>query len=317
MKKILVTGGAGFIGSNLCELLLNKGNRVICLDNFYTGRRENISKLMYNNNFEVVEWDIRNPIDINVDEIYNAACPASPPAYQKSPTYTMKTSIIGIINMLELSKKYGAKLLQFSTSEVYGQPLEHPQTEEYFGNVNPNGIRACYDEGKRASEALCFDYNREFGCKNRIIRIFNTYGPNMDPCDGRVVSNFIIQALKNEPITIYGDGSQTRSFCYVDDLLDGILKVMEYNADIHTPINLGNPQEFTVKELAEIVLEKTKSKSSIVFMDLPKDDPIMRKPNISKANNILDWKPTITLNDGLDKTIKYFKEQICKGECIK
>jgi len=313
MKKILVTGGAGFIGSNLCEYLLRDNNEVICLDNFYTGRRKNVEKLTKNNKFKIIEWDIRNPIDLEVDEIYNAACPASPPAYQKSPTYTMKTNVLGTINMLELAKKYDAKLVQFSTSEVYGQPLEHPQSEEYFGNVNPNGIRACYDEGKRASEALCYDYNREFGCKSRIIRIFNTYGPNMDPNDGRVVSNFIIQALKNEPITIYGDGTQTRSFCFVDDLVRGIVKMMDSEKVISTPINLGNPQEFTVKELAEMILKKIDSKSTIHYMNLPQDDPLKRRPNINKAKKELEWEPTITLNEGLDKTIEYFMQEI--GNC--
>ena len=310
MNRILVTGGAGFVGSNLCERLVqDKNNYVICLDNLFTGRISNIEKLMNLSNFEFVEHDVINPIDIECNQIYNAACPASPPAYQKSPTNTTKTCVLGIINMLELAKKYNATLLQFSTSEVYGEPEVHPQMETYRGNVNPIGIRSCYDEGKRCAEALCFDYNREFGTKIKVIRIFNTYGPNMDPNDGRVVSNFIMQALRGEDLTIYGDGTQTRSFQYIDDLVEGIYRVMnDSRSDFFGPVNLGNPGEFTMLELAEKVLKKTGSKSKIIYKELPGDDPTRRKADITVAEKELNgWKPVIQLDEGLDKTIEYFK----------
>ena len=306
MKKILVTGGAGFIGSNLCHYLIEKGNYVFCVDNLFTGRIENISDLLDNPNFKFIEWDIQNFIDLEVDEIYNAACPASPPAYQKSPTNTTKTCIFGALNVLELAKKYSAKVMQFSTSEVYGEPLVHPQVETYRGNVNPIGIRSCY-EGKRCAESLFFDYNREFGVKIKVIRIFNTYGKNMDPNDGRVVSNFICQAINNYDISVYGDGSQTRSFCYVDDLVRGIVMVMENTDDSFLgPINLGNPGEFTMLELAEKIIDKTNSCSRIVFKPLPSDDPTQRKPNISKAREVIGWEPLINLDEGLEKSIDYF-----------
>lgn len=308
MKRILVTGGAGFLGANLCEKLLNMGNYVIALDNLFTGRMENLKTCMQNKNFEFIKHDITNTIDIPVDEIYNAACPASPPHYQKSPTNTTKTCVIGILNMLELAKKYNAKLLQFSTSEVYGEPLVHPQVENYRGNVNPIGIRSCYDEGKRCAESLCFDYNREFNTKIKVIRIFNTYGPKMDPEDGRVVSNFIIQALKGTDITIYGEGGQTRSFCYVDDLIEGIIRMMNTSDNFLGPVNLGNPGEFTILELAKIIIEKTDSISKLEYLPLPKDDPTQRKPVIDLAKKELDWSPKITLDIGLNYTIKYFKD---------
>ena len=310
MNRILVTGGAGFVGSNLCERLVqDKNNFVICLDNLFTGRISNIEKLINLPNFEFIKHDVINPIDIKCNQIYNAACPASPPAYQKSPTSTTKTCILGIINMLELAKKYDATLLQFSTSEVYGEPEVHPQVETYRGNVNPIGIRSCYDEGKRCAEALCFDYNREFGTKIKVIRIFNTYGPNMDPNDGRVVSNFIMQALQGEDLTIYGDGSQTRSFQYIDDLIEGIYRVMnDSRSDFLGPVNLGNPGEFTMFELAEKVLKKTGSKSKVVHKELPGDDPTRRRADITVAGRELNgWKPVVQLDEGLDKTIEYFK----------
>ncbi len=312
MKRILVTGGAGFVGSNLCKRLLeDEDNYVICVDNFYTGRKVNIEGLIENNRFEFIEHDIIEPLNIQVDEIYNLACPASPPHYQKSPTYTTKTCVIGVLNMLELAKNNNAKIMQFSTSEVYGDPEVHPQVEGYRGNVNPIGIRSCYDEGKRVGETLCFDYNREFGTRIKVIRIFNTYGPNMDPLDGRVVSNMIIQALKGEDITIYGDGSQTRSFCYVDDLVEGIIRMMESREDFLGPVNLGNPGEFTIKELSDIVLEMIDTNSKVVNMPLPSDDPTQRKPDISLADRELDgWKPNIPLREGLVKTIEYFKNYV-------
>lgn len=308
MKRILVTGGAGFLGSNLCQRLVqDKNNYVIALDNLFTGHLSNIESLLALPNFEFIKWDVVDPIDIPVDEIYNAACPASPPAYQMSPTSTTKTCIIGIINMLELAKRYSATLLQFSTSEVYGDALVHPQAESYWGNVNPDGIRSCYDEGKRCAETLCFDYNREFGTKIKVIRIFNTYGPNMDPKDGRVVSNFILQALANEDITIYGNGTQTRSFCYVDDLIDGIVAMMSSNADFLGPVNLGNPGEFTMLELAQKVITMTGSQSSLTFCPLPGDDPKQRRPDIRLAMEKLGWEPAIPLDKGLEKTISYYK----------
>lgn len=309
MKRILVTGGAGFLGSNLCEkLVVDTNNHVIVLDNLFTGKLANIEHLLKYSNFEFIEWDIQNPIDIEVDQIYNAACPASPAAYQISPTWTTKTCVLGIINMLELAKKNDATLLQFSTSEVYGEPLVHPQVEVYRGNVNPIGIRSCYDEGKRCAESLCFDYHREFGTKIKVIRIFNTYGPNMDPKDGRVVSNFILQALSNEDITIYGDGSQTRSFCFVDDLITGIMLMMNSDNKVTGPVNLGNPGEFTISELAELVIKMTGAHSKIVYCPLPGDDPTQRKPDISYAKRVLNWEPMVPLKQGLEKTIAYYKD---------
>jgi len=313
MKKILVTGGAGFVGSNLCHYLIERGNFVYCLDNLFTGRESNISDLEQNPNFKFIKWDVQEPIDLEVDEIYNAACPASPPAYQKSPTNTTKTCIFGALNMLELAKKNNAKILQFSTSEVYGEPQVHPQVETYRGNVNPIGIRSCYDEGKRCAESLFFDYNREFGVKIKVIRIFNTYGKNMDPNDGRVVSNFICQALNGQDITIYGTGKQTRSFCYVSDLVKAIVKVMEDTPDdFHGPINLGNPGEFTMLELAQKILDRVDTKSKIVFKPLPGDDPTQRRPDITLAKKMLNWEPVVSLDEGLDLSIKYFEK--VKGE---
>lgn len=307
MKRILVTGGAGFIGNHLCRRLLNEGNHVICLDNFFTGLKKHIEDMLGNPNFELIEHDIVDPVDIKVDQIYNLACPASPPHYQYDPVKTMKTSVLGIINMLELAKKYNATLLHASTSEVYGNPLVHPQQETYWGNVNPIGIRSCYDEGKRAAETLMMDYHRQYGVDIRIIRIFNTYGPNMDPKDGRVVSNCIVQAINNQDITVYGDGSQTRSFCYVSDLVDGAIKMMNNDKKFIGPVNLGNPSERTVLNLAEIILEMTGSKSKITFKELPSDDPVKRKPDITKAQEILGWEPKVDIKDGLAKTIEYFK----------
>ena len=308
MKRILITGGAGFIGSHLCKRLLNEGNYVICLDNFFTGRKRNIENLLPNPNFELVEHDIIEPIDIRVDEIYNLACPASPPHYQYDPIKTMKTSVIGIINMLELAEKYNAKILQASTSEVYGDPKVHPQTETYWGNVNPIGIRSCYDEGKRCAETLISDYRRQKNLNTKIIRIFNTYGPNMTPDDGRVVSNFILQALKGEDITVYGDGSQTRSFCYVDDLIDGIVKMMDSN--LSEPVNLGNPTERTILDFAKLIIEFTGTKSKIIYKPLPSDDPTKRRPDITLAQTKLNWTPKVDINEGLKKTVAYFQELI-------
>ena len=310
MKRVLVAGGAGFLGSNLCRKLLENGDYVICLDNLFTGRKSNIEDLLDNKNFEFIEHDVQKPIDIKVDQIYNAACPASPPAYQKSPTNTTKTCVLGLLNLLDLATKNNATILQFSTSEIYGDPLVHPQVEDYRGNVNPIGIRACYDEGKRVGETLMFDYAREFGTKIKVIRIFNTYGPAMDKNDGRVVSNFIVEALKGEDITIYGDGTQTRSFCYVDDLIDGIIKMMNSDESFQGPVNLGNPGEFTMLELANMVIELTNRNSKIVFKPLPSDDPIKRKPDISLAKKKLKWTPKIKLEKGLKKTIEYFKKEI-------
>ncbi len=304
MKKILITGGAGFIGTHLCKKLLSENNIVMCLDNFFTGRHKNIEQFIQNPNFRLIEHDIINPIDIEVDEIYNLACPASPPHYQYDPIKTMQTSVLGIINMLELAKKYKAKILQASTSEVYGDPLIHPQVESYWGNVNPIGIRSCYDEGKRCAETLIMDYHRTEGLDTKIVRIFNTYGPYMTPDDGRVVSNFILQALKNEDITIYGKGTQTRSFCYVDDLVDGLIKMME--SDLTGPVNLGNPSERTILEFAELIIQITNSKSKIIYTQLPKDDPAKRQPDISIAKKYLNWEPKIDIYKGLDNTIEYF-----------
>ena len=307
MKKILVTGGAGFIGNHLCRRLLTEGNYVICLDNFFTGLKKHIEDMLDNPNFKLVEHDIIDPIDIECDQIYNMACPASPPHYQYDSIKTMKTSVLGIINMLELAKKYNATILQASTSEVYGNPLVHPQTEKYWGNVNPIGIRSCYDEGKRCAETLMMDYHRQYGVNTRIIRIFNTYGPNMDPKDGRVVSNCIMQAIKNEDITIYGDGSQTRSFCYVDDLVEGIIRMMNNKQGFVGPVNLGNPSERTVLDLAQKVIKLTGSSSQITYMPLPSDDPVKRKPDITVAKKELDWEPKVDIEKGLSKTIAYFK----------
>jgi UDP-glucuronate decarboxylase len=310
MKKILVTGGAGFIGSHLCERLLNDGNEVICLDNYFTGSKSNIIHLIDNPYFELVRHDITSPFYVEVDEIYNLACPASPIHYQYNPIKTIKTSVMGAINMLGLAKRIKAKILQASTSEVYGDPHVHPQLEEYWGNVNPIGRRSCYDEGKRCAETLFVDYNIQNKVKIKILRIFNTYGPKMHPNDGRVVSNFIVQALKNEDITIYGDGSQTRSFQYVDDLINGMIKMMNTNDSVIGPINVGNPNEFTIVELAEKILRLTASGSKLVFRPLPEDDPTQRQPDISKAKQILDWEPRVELEEGLNKTIDYFKQII-------
>ncbi len=306
-KRILITGGAGFLGSHLCERLLAEGHEVLCADNFYTGRRANIAHLISNPYFEVMRHDICFPLYVEVDEIYNLACPASPIHYQFDPVQTTKTSVHGSINMLGLAKRVKAKILQASTSEVYGDPSIHPQTEVYWGNVNPIGLRSCYDEGKRCAETLFFDYHRQHKLKIKIARIFNTYGPNMHPNDGRVVSNFIIQALKGEDITVYGDGSQTRSFCYVDDLTDGLIKLMNSPDDFTGPVNLGNPVEFSILELAEIIIKMTASKSKIVFKPLPNDDPKQRQPDIALAKEKLNWHPQVDLNKGLMKTIDYFK----------
>ena len=310
MKKILVTGGAGFIGSHLCEKLLEEQNNVICLDNLYTGSKNNIQHLLTNPNFEFIEHDVTDSLSLNVDEIYNLACPASPEHYQADPIKTVKTSVLGIFNMLEIAKKSGAKILQASTSEVYGNPLIHPQIEEYWGNVNPVGIRSCYDEGKRCAETIICDYQRQYGINAKIVRIFNTYGPRMALNDGRVVSNFIVQALKGEDITIYGDGSQTRSFCYVDDLVRGLVKLMA--SDYHMPVNIGNPSERTVFELAKLIIDLTDSSSKITYKPLPSDDPVKRKPDISKANKILDWEPTVNIEQGLKNTIEYFSTVLNK-----
>lgn len=310
-KRILITGGAGFLGSHLCERLLNEGNEILCLDNFFTGTKNNITHLMDNHNFEIIRHDVEFPIHLEVDEIYNLACPASPPHYQHNPIHTNKTSVLGAINMLGLAKRNNAKIMQASTSEVYGDPHVHPQTEDYWGNVNPIGIRSCYDEGKRCAETLFFDYHREHNLKIKVARIFNTYGPNMHPSDGRVVSNFIIQALKGEDITIYGDGSQSRSFCYVDELIDGFIRLMATD-DFTGPVNLGNPVEFTIKELAEKVIEMTNSKSKLSLNPLPQDDPKQRQPDITLAKKELGWEPKIKLEEGLIKTIAYFEELIKK-----
>ncbi|HNR03603.1 MAG TPA: SDR family oxidoreductase [Bacillota bacterium] len=309
-KRILVTGGAGFIGSHLCERLLKDGNHVICLDNFFTGSKRNIAQLMNSKDFELITGDVENPIDIEADEIYNLACPASPVHYQYDKVKTLKTNVIGAMNMLELAKKYDAKILQASTSEVYGDPMIDIQDEGYRGNVNPIGIRACYDEGKRCAETLFFDYMRQYNVDIKVVRIFNTYGPKMHPEDGRVVSNFIVQALKGENISIYGDGSQTRSFCYVDDLLEGLISMMNTSKDINGPINLGNPEEYNMLELAEKVIKLTGSSSKLIFKELPEDDPKKRKPDISLAESVLGWKPSIAVEDGLIRTIGYFSELI-------
>jgi len=309
MNRILVTGGAGFIGSHLCERLVKEGNHVICVDNLFTGSEDNIRHLMSYPNFEFIVHDVVEPIDADVNQIYNLACPASPVHYQYDAVKTAKTSVFGAINLLELAKRTGARILQASTSEVYGDPEIHPQPESYRGSVNPIGIRACYDEGKRMSETLFFDFHRQHGVDIRVIRIFNTYGPNMNPEDGRVVSNFIVQALKGEDITVYGDGTQTRSFCYVDDLVEGMCAMMN-TEDFTGPVNLGNPGEFTMLELAEMVIRLTGSESKLIHMPLPSDDPLQRKPVIELAKEKLDWQPTIALEEGLKKTIEYFRQMI-------
>src|SRR4051812_39611777 len=307
MKRILVTGGAGFIGSHLCERLLAQGNEVLCVDNFYTGTRRNVARLMDDANFELMRHDVTFPLFVEVDEIYNLACPASPIHYQYDPVQTTKTSVHGAINMLGLAKRIKAKILQASTSEVYGDPLIHPQTEDYRGHVNPIGFRSCYDEGKRCAETLFFDYRRQHNVRIKVARIFNTYGPRMHPNDGRVVSNFIVQALANDPITIYGQGKQTRSFCYVDDLIDGLMRLMATEDDFTGPVNIGNPHEFTIHQLAKQVIAQTGSESKIVYEPLPSDDPLQRKPDISLARSKLAWEPRIQLEQGLGKTIEYFK----------
>lgn len=310
MKKILVTGGAGFLGSHLCQRLIEQGHHVLCVDNLFTGSKKNIHHMISNPYFEFVRQDVCFPLFVEVDEIYNLACPASPKHYQHDPIQTTKTSILGAYNMLGLAKRTGAKVLQTSTSEVYGDPTVHPQPEEYWGNVNPIGLRSCYDEGKRVAETLFFDYHRQHQVRIKIARIFNTYGPKMTIDDGRVVSNFIVQALKNENITIYGDGSQTRSFCFVDDQINGLMKLMDTDDTITGPINIGNPEEFTMLELANKVIELTESDSKIVHLPLPKDDPKQRRPDITKARTILNWNPIINLDLGLPKTIDYFKKVI-------
>lgn len=310
-KKIMVTGGAGFLGSHLCKRLLDDGNEVLCVDNFFTGRKQNIQELLNNDNFTLLTHDITESLDVEVDQIYNLACPASPIHYQFDPIQTTKTSVIGALNMLELAKRLKVRILQASTSEVYGDPDVHPQPESYWGKVNPIGIRSCYDEGKRCAETLFFDYHRQAQVDIRVVRIFNTYGSNMNPNDGRVVSNFIVQALKDEDITIYGDGSQTRSFQYVDDLIEGMVLMMNNEDGFVGPVNLGNPDEFTIKELAEAVLEHIpESKSKIIRQELPQDDPKQRQPDISLAAQKLSWKPKVDLNDGLQKTIAYFRDEI-------
>jgi UDP-glucuronate decarboxylase len=311
MKTILVTGGAGFIGSHLCERLLREGNEVICLDNFFTGYKRNVLKLTSNPNFEIVRHDITNPYYAEVDEIYNLACPASPISYQYDPIKTINTSVIGAVNMLGLAKRVNAKILQASTSEVYGDPTIHPQTEDYWGNVNPIGLRSCYDEGKRCAESLFVNYHQQNNVKIKIIRIFNTYGPNMDINDGRVVSNFIVQSLKGKDITIYGDGTQTRSFQYVNDLIEGMIRMMNSEDSFLGPVNIGNPNEFSMLELAKAIIKLTNSKSKVIFKPLPIDDPKQRQPNIDLAKKMLNgWEPKIELEEGLSKTIEYFKSII-------
>jgi UDP-glucuronate decarboxylase len=307
--RILVTGGAGFLGSHLCDRLLNEGNEILCLDNFFTGRKQNIAHLLSNPKFELIRHDVTEPFRVEVDQIYNLACPASPPHYQYNPIKTTKTSVMGAINCLGLAKRVKARVFQASTSEVYGDPTVHPQSESYWGNVNTIGRRSCYDEGKRCAETLFFDYHRENGVDIRVVRIFNTYGPRMLPDDGRVVSNFIVQALKGENLTVYGDGSQTRSFCYVDDLIEGFVRLMSQDKTVG-PVNIGNPGEFTMLELAELVLKKVGGKSKITNMPLPADDPKQRRPDISLAKEALDWEPKVPLEEGLNRTIEYFRQAI-------
>lgn len=309
--RILVTGGAGFIGSHLCERLLAEGGEVVCLDNFFTGRKENISRLMDDKRFELIRHDVIEPILLEVDQIYNLACPASPVHYQYNPVKTVKTSVMGMINMLGMAKRVKARILQASTSEVYGDPLIHPQTEDYFGNVNPIGLRSCYDEGKRVAETLMMDYHRQNGVDTRIVRIFNTYGERMLENDGRVVSNFVVQALRGEELTIYGDGTQTRSFCYVSDLVDGLIKLMNAEAeDIHQPVNIGNPAEFTMNELAEAVGRTSGKEISVRYLPLPADDPKQRRPDIGRAQRLLNWNPRVPLDEGLKKTVDYFAARL-------
>ncbi|MGV6814063.1 MAG: UDP-glucuronic acid decarboxylase family protein [Phycisphaerales bacterium] len=307
IKRILVSGGAGFLGSHLCERLVSEGHDVICLDNFFTSQKTNVLHLLSYNNFELIRHDVTHPIWLEVDEVYNLACPAAPGHYQYNPIKTMKTSVMGAINMLGMVKRCNAKILQASTSEVYGDPTIHPQPESYRGNVNPIGPRACYDEGKRAAETLFADYYRRHGLNIRVARIFNTYGPRMHPFDGRVVSNFILQAIRNKKITIFGDGSQTRSFCYRDDLVEGLIRLMNADDSVHLPVNIGNPNEFTIRQLAELVIEITGSSSTLEFLPLPEDDPLQRQPDITRAQAVLDWKPTIELREGLKRTIAYFQ----------
>lgn len=312
-RRVLITGGAGFLGSHLCEALLARGQEVLCADNFYTGTRSNVEHLIGHSRFELLRHDVTFPLYVEVDDIYNMACPASPIHYQRDPVQTTKTSVHGAINMLGLAKRVKAKILQASTSEIYGDPAVHPQTEEYWGNVNTIGPRACYDEGKRCAETLFFDYHRQHQLRIKVARIFNTYGPRMHPADGRVVSNFIMQALRNESITLYGDGSQTRSFCYVDDLVDGLMRLMETPDEVTGPINLGNPVEFTIRQLAEKVIALVGSKSKLDFRPLPADDPRQRQPNISRARSELGWEPKMPLDEGLKKTVAYFEGLLSKG----
>ena len=311
-RRVLVTGGAGFLGSHLCDRLVEAGHDVLCVDNLYTGSKQNIQHLLHEPFFEFIRHDVTIPLYVEVDEIFNMACPASPPHYQYDPVQTTKTSVHGAINMLGLAKRVGARILQASTSEVYGDPQIHPQTEDYWGHVNPIGLRSCYDEGKRCAETLFFDYHRQVDLEIKVARIFNTYGPRMDPADGRVVSNFIMQALQGQPLTVYGDGSQSRSFCFVHDLVDGLIRLMESPREVTGPINLGNPVEFTMSELAELVLDITGSKSEIVHRPLPSDDPLQRCPDIGRARSALDWEPKVALREGLGRTIEYFEEIIRK-----
>ncbi len=315
-KRILVTGGAGFLGSHLCERLLEEGNELLCLDNFFTGTKQNIRHLLRNSNFEFIRHDLVQSFFVEVDEIYNLACPASPIHYQHNPVKTIKTNVMGAIHMLGLAKRIGAKILQASTSEVYGNPAVHPQPETYWGNVNAIGSRSCYDEGKRCAETLFFDYHRQNNVNIRVVRIFNTYGPRMHPNDGRVVSNFIIQALTDQDITVFGDGLQTRSFCYVDDLIDGMIKMMGGSDDFTGPVNLGNPGEYTILNLAKIIIEMTHSKSKIVYKALPQDDPIQRKPDLTMAKEKLNWEPAIPLREGLAKTIEYFDQLLHRPDSV-
>lgn len=314
-RRILITGGAGFIGSHLCDRMVDEGHDVICLDNYFTGSKANVAHLLSRSNFELVHYDVRDPIRLEVDEIYNLACPASPAHYQEQPVRTVETSVMGAINMLRLARETGAALLQASTSEIYGDALVQPQSESYFGNVNPIGPRACYDEGKRCAETLCFDYRRQYGVRVKVVRIFNTYGPRLAAEDGRVTSNFILQALRNQPVTVYGDGSQTRSLCFVDDMVDGLAAMMASPEDVAGPINIGNPDEHSVLELAETIIAMTGSSSEIMFGPLPIDDPHRRRPDIDRAIELLGWRPTVTLKTGLERTIDYFRQQ-CAADIL-
>ena len=315
-KTILVTGGAGFLGSHLCDRLMGGGHNVICVDNFLTGRRQNVERWIGHPRFELKRHDVAHPLHVEVDEIYNLACPASPIHYQYDPIQTTKTSVLGAINMLGLAKRLNCRVFQASTSEVYGDPLVHPQTEDYWGNVNPVGPRSCYDEGKRCAETLFFDYHRQHGLEIKVARIFNTYGPRMHPSDGRVVSNFIVQALNGDPITIYGDGSQTRSFCYVDDLIEGFIRLMASPASVTGPINLGNPGEFTIKDLAEIVIDMTGSSSELIYLPLPQNDPRQRQPDITLAKERLHWQPSVALREGLSRTIEHFDSLLSADDVV-